>query len=98
MTNIVRDVASEAPEILTAISDVAHGEATVDNAVAIVRAILQGVAFVDPAAAPIITLVIDLTPIAAELIASGVVRPDPLPIADAQTAASTEVHGRYEGR
>ena len=72
---IVKDVATETPAVLTAILNVAQGKARAQDAITIVNAILEGVAFVDPAAAPIITLAIDLEPIALELIASGAVTP-----------------------
>ncbi len=61
--------------VLAAIENVVAGKATAADAVTIVNAILEGVAFVDPAAAPVVTLVIDLEPIAETLIASGMVRP-----------------------
>ena len=61
--------------VLSSVLNVANGRGTVADAEVIVNAILQEVTFVDPTAAPIITLVIDLEPIAVGLIQSGAVRP-----------------------
>jgi hypothetical protein len=61
--------------VMASILNVANGHGSVADAETIVNAILQGVAFVDPAAAPVVTLVIDLEPIAVALIQSGAVRP-----------------------
>ena len=62
-------------DVMLSILTVASGRGTVADAEVIVNAILQGVAFVDPAAAPVVTLIIDLEPIAVGLIQSGAVRP-----------------------
>ena len=61
--------------VLSSILNVANGHGSVSDAEVIVNAILQGVAFVDPAAAPVVTLVIDLEPIAVGLIQSGAITP-----------------------
>ena len=61
--------------VLSSILNVANGKATVGDAEAIANAILESVVFVDPVAAPVVTLIIDLEPIAVALIASGAVSP-----------------------
>ena len=71
----VQAAVTAGPSVLTAIEHVVMGQATADDALKIVNAILEGVAFVDPAAAPLVTLAIDLEPIAEVLIASGAVQP-----------------------
>ena len=76
--------------VMSSILNVANGHGSVSDAETIVNAILQGVAFVDPAAAPVVTLVIDLEPIALELIRSGVVRPG--------TSGEGQTQGHYQGR
>ena len=76
--------------VMSSILNVANGHGSVADAEAIVNAILQGVAFVDPAAAPVVTLVIDLEPIALGLIRSGVVRPG--------TSGEGQTRGHYQGR
>jgi hypothetical protein len=60
---------------LSSILNVANGKASVADAETLVNAILEVVAFADPAAAPIVTVIIDLEPIAIGLIQSGAVRP-----------------------
>ena len=71
---VIESVVHAGGPVLAAIEHVVRGNASASDAITIVTAILEGVAFVDPAAAPIVTLAIDLAPIAGVLIASGVVK------------------------
>ena len=97
--SVAKGVANTADEsVLVAIEHVVMGTATSNDAITLVNAILAGVEFIDPATAPLVTLAIDLEPIAEVLIASGAVSIKPGASGEGQTAASSETHGRYVGR
>lgn len=90
--SVVNEIQTESPAI-QAILNVVQGKATAADAVTIVNAILEGVAFVDPATAPVITLIIDLEPFAETLIESGAVQPG-----RPGEGQVTPPHGGWQGR
>lgn len=81
----VRAALAGLPALGIALSDIVHGAATLNDVEVLSEDALSVASLADPALAPVLSVAASLIPVAFPLIASGGIKGDPNPIADAQT-------------
>ncbi len=93
----VKSAAAGAGDLMAALAQVSTGTATLTGRETVGQDLLSAFAFVDPPAAPTIALAKFAFNLFVAARDSGVIAPDPNPIADAQTTPSGETHGLWIG-
>jgi hypothetical protein len=93
----VKSATAGAGDLMTALARVAIGTATLADADTVGQDLLSTFAFVDPPAAPTVALLKFALNLLVAALNTGVIAPDPNPIANAQTTPSSETHGLWIG-
>lgn len=93
----IKSATAGAGDLLAALARVAIGTASLADADTVGQDLLSAFAFVDPPAAPTVALVKFALNLFIAGLDTGVISPDPNPIADAQTTPSSETHGLWIG-
>jgi hypothetical protein len=94
----VRAAAQALPALTAALHRIVHGTATLADGETVADDALTALAFVAPETAVFDAIAKVALALGVAAIEAGIIKPDPNPVADAETAASPETQGHYIGR